>query len=178
MAEIKIDYKNYTRTKKKKKAFEDFLEGYTYSFIAEKYGLTLNNIRNWASKEKWPAKKQELLNLYTDHLFHRVIEEAEVATENLVGCTSIISSLALKYFTSLKKQCDDNGMYPNHVEMKQCKDWMFMLEKCANIHMKAMPEMGEELSNKLMNELKRSNDDRQSMRLIEDMEGKSRKPKQ
>ena len=47
-----------SKKNKREQAYQDYLKGMKYSEIAEKYGVTLNTVKSWKSRQKWTRENE------------------------------------------------------------------------------------------------------------------------
>lgn len=134
----------------------DYLNGSSPEILAEKHGVSLRTINRWQKKEDWVKKKKIKEKLASENIFDKFQEKIEEICSLALDASRILAHISLSELEHLRVT---NLKPPRHEAVKKSlESWGKIVLLSTNIQKNAIPESGQELSEKILKELEKINE--------------------
>jgi len=141
----------------KKEAEALWLQGNSVEKVAEVLGINKNTVQTWGFRYNWIEKKVQLYEQTKKTLYAKLIDQVTQSAQRYLQGSLLLGHLSLMALNEIHEDVKNGER-----SLEECKGsilvWANVLAKGSSIHRNVVPDANEQVTQQILEELKRMND--------------------
>lgn len=128
-------------------------DGQELKKISGEIGVKVNTLFHWQQKYDWSDKRKNFKQRTNEALYYKLTAQIEQSVQRFLAFSLLVSQCAMEagqYFLTLTLE-------QRNKEINLISKWITLTERASKIHRNVVPDANEQLSQKILDELKELN---------------------